>query len=257
MICSAGGGIRVLHVGNKSFFSESVARCCHHVARFGAQSAINRLSEHAGLISIYAIWAVSYEQYPPAVPDIEYIELACESGGNRMPSAACFGPLSVSRSVTVCVRPQEYAGTDGRRAGTGPPQVRGGASAWPQSRGPPSPSRPCPRAAAPRSGTPPHPFPVVFRPERTHPKHHQRIATALRLRVCRGPAVPSRFLRIQARQAQKTRAMCRIGGQPGAETTRRSRPARPRRPLGARAGTRPRRTEQSIILQKLCYNNDN
>ena len=133
--------------------------------------------------------AVSYEQYPPAVPDIEYIELACESGGNRMPSAACFGPLSVSRSVAVCVRPQEYAGTDGAR-GTGPPQVRGGASAWPQSRGPPSPSRPCPRAAAPRSGTPPHPFPVVFRPERTHPKHHQRIATALRLRVCRGP--PSR-----------------------------------------------------------------
>ena len=140
--------------------------------------------------------------------------------------------------------------TDGA-LGTGPPQVRGGASAWPQSRGPPSPSRPCPRAAAPRSGTPPHPFPVVFRPERTHPKHHQRIATALRLRVCRGPAVPSRFLRIQARQAQKTRAMCRIGGQPGAETARRSRPARPRRPLGARAGTRPRRTEQSIIIAKI------
>ena len=128
MICSAGGGIRVLHVGNKSFFSESVARCCHHVARFGAQSAINRLSEHAGLISIYAIWAVSYEQYPPAVPDIEYIELACESGGNRMPSAACFGPLSVSRSVTVCVRPQEYAGTDGRTARGEPAPRRFGAA---------------------------------------------------------------------------------------------------------------------------------
>ena len=250
MICSAGGGIRVLHVGNKSFFSESVARCCHHVARFGAQSAINRLSEHAGLISIYAIWAVSYEQYPPAVPDIEYIELACESGGNRMPSAACFGPLSVSRSVTVCVRPQEYAGTDGAR-GTGPPQVRGGASAWPQSRGPPSPSRPCPRAAAPRSGTPPHPFPVVFRPERTHPKHHQRIATALRLRVCRGAGrpepIPSHSGTSGAENARDVPDRRAAWGRNGPALP----PCAPPAAVGRPRRDAPRRTEQSIIIAKI------
>ena len=62
------------------------------MARFDVRAAINRLSAHAGLISIYAIWAVSYEQYPPAVPDIEYIELACESGGIQLPSAAYSRP---------------------------------------------------------------------------------------------------------------------------------------------------------------------